>query len=91
MINLANYFLNRRALYLSDLPDIQRLARCVARKYQDVSIDYDAPVTVEKGDIQAVQVQPDVFKVSTERYDMTMTREEAEKLRDVLTVICAQA
>lgn len=90
MINLANYFLKRDNLYLSDLEDIQRLARCVARKYQDVQINYDSPTTAEKGDTQVVQVQINTFKVSTDRYDMTLTREEAERLRDVLTVICAQ-
>lgn len=90
MINLANHFLNARNLYLSDLPDVQRLARCVARKYEGVNIDYDSPTTAEKNDTHATQVKPNIFEVSTERYDMILTREEAERLRDVLTVICAQ-
>lgn len=90
MINLANRFLKARNLYLSDLEDVHRLARCVARKYEGVTIDYDTPTTVEKDDTHATQVNQNVFEVSTDRYDIILTREEAERLRDVLTVICAQ-
>lgn len=90
MINLANYFLKKQDLYLSDLDDVQRLARCVASKYEGVDINYEDKPSATKGNVEAVVSSPDFIRLYTDRHEVLVTREEAEKLRDVLTVICAQ-
>lgn len=91
MINLANYFLRKRELYLSDLEDVQRLARCVASKYDDVDIFYGDKTSATKGLIEAVVSSPKFIRIHTDRHEILVTREEAEQIRDVLTVICSQA